>query len=241
MVLKLEILHEDEHYISINKPAGVLVHRTNLAKEEGVLLAVQILRDQIGQKVYPLHRIDRPTSGILLFGKSSEAASLLQPLFPTSEIKKNYLCLVRGFIDENGIIEQPLKKNLNGELQEAKTEFCKLDQTEIPFASSPRYPTSRYSLIKVYPHTGRMHQIRRHMAHERHYIIGDSTHGDNKQNNFFRQQFGLSNMLLHAWTLEFKHPYTKAKTKIIAEIPAYFVEMAEKLSLQLPNSGSLST
>ncbi|WP_291779418.1 pseudouridine synthase [Cecembia sp.] len=236
MVTLLEIIYEDEYYIAINKPAGVLVHRTNLAKEEYELLAVQMLREQIGQKVYPLHRIDRPTSGVLIFGKNSEATSLLQPLFPTAEVKKFYLCLVRGYIAEHGLIEQPLKKKLYGELQEAMTEFCRIDQVEIPYASSSRYPSSRYALIKVYPHTGRMHQIRRHMAHARHYIIGDSTHGDNKQNIFFRTTFGLKNLLLHAWQVEFTHPFTKNKVRLEADIPSYFLEIVEKLSLQLPNS-----
>jgi tRNA pseudouridine65 synthase len=232
----LEIIFEDEHYIAINKPAGVLVHRTNLAKEEQHLLAVQLLRDQMGQQVSPIHRIDRPTSGILLFGKNAEATSLLQPLFPTDQIKKIYLGLVRGYMEEHGIIDHPLKKKLYGELQVAKTEFWKLDQTEIPYPSSSKYPTSRYALMKIYPHTGRMHQIRRHMAHARHYVIGDSTHGDNKQNNFFRNTFGLNNLLLHAWQLEFEHPVEKKKISIKAEVPVYFMEILDKLSLNLPNS-----
>jgi tRNA pseudouridine65 synthase len=231
---KLEILFEDEYYIAINKPAGVLVHRTNLAKEEEELLAVQMLREQIGQKVYPLHRIDRPTSGVLLFGKNSEATSLLQPLFPTAKVKKNYLSIVRGHVAEHGLIGHPLKKNLYGALQEAKTEYWKLDQAEIAFASSSRYPTSRYSLIRAYPHTGRMHQIRRHLAHARHYVIGDNTHGDNKQNNFFRTQFGLFNMLLHAWDLSFDHPYSGKIVEIKAPLPKYFEEILNKLGLKLP-------
>ncbi|PSL07648.1 pseudouridine synthase [Cecembia rubra] len=232
----LEIIFEDEYFIAINKPAGVLVHRTHLAKEEETLLAVQLLRDQIGQHVSPLHRIDRPTSGVLLFGKNSESTSLLQPLFPTKQVKKFYLSLVRGHMEDHGIIDHPLRKKLHGELQEATTEFWTLSQTEIPFASSARYPSSRYSLIKVYPHTGRMHQIRRHMAHARHYVIGDNTHGDNKQNTFFRNKFGLYNMLLHAWQLEFIHPITNQKITIEAELPDYFIKILEEISICLPNS-----
>jgi len=230
----LEILFEDEHYIAINKPAGVLVHRTNLAKDEEDFLAVQLLRDQIKQQVSPIHRIDRPTSGVLLFGKNAEATFLLQTLFPTEQIKKYYLCLVRGYLDEHGIINHPLKKKLYGELQDARTEYWKLDQIEIPLASSARYPTSRYSLVKAYPRTGRMHQIRRHLAHVRHYIIGDSTHGDNKQNIFFRKEFGLNNMLLHAWQVEFIHPFSKEKVKIEAGLPDYFLQIMEKISIPKP-------
>lgn len=229
--MKLEIIFEDDHYIAINKPAGVLVHRTNLAKEENILLAVQLLRDQIGQRVYPLHRIDRPTSGVLLFGKTPEAAAFLTPLFPTDQVKKQYLAVVRGHMSsDHGWIEQALSKDLTGELQEALTEYWTLDKTEIPFSSSPKYLTSRYSLIKVYPHTGRMHQIRRHMAHARHYVVGDTTHGNNKQNIFFRSQFELNNLLLHAWALEFRHPYTNKNIEIKAEMPSYFNLIINKLN-----------
>lgn len=234
MEKKLEILFEDDYYIAINKPAGVLVHRTSIAKDEEELLAVQLLRDQIGQKVYPLHRIDRPTSGVLLFAKSPEATSLLQPLFPTDEVKKYYLSIVRGhFSEDHGIINYPLKKKLYGELQEAQTEYWSLSKSEIPFASSAKYSSSRYSLIKLYPHTGRMHQIRRHMAHARHYVIGDTAHGDNKQNNFFRKHFSLNNMLLHAWKLGFFHPYKKEYIEITAELPSYFIKTMQDLGLDL--------
>jgi tRNA pseudouridine65 synthase len=232
--IKLPVLFEDEHYIAINKPAGVLVHRTSIAKDEHELIAVQILRNQIGQKVYPLHRIDRPTSGVLLFGKSSQAAALLQPLFTTDQVKKIYLSVVRGFMPEqHGIINHSLKKKLFGPLQAAKTEYWSISQTEIPFASSPRYKSSRYSVIQAYPHSGRMHQIRRHLAHERHYIIGDTAHGDNKQNNFFRKQFGLQNMLLHAWKLEFYHPIHNEEIKIRASLPDYFREILNDIKLEL--------
>lgn len=229
-----EILFEDEFYIAINKPAGVLVHKTHLAKEETELLAIQILRNQIGQKVYPLHRIDRPTSGVLLFSKSAAAASRLQPLFPTEEVKKHYLCIVRGYMSEKqGIIDHPLKKKLYGELQDARTSYWSISEAEIPYQSSPKYPTSRYSLLRVYPHSGRMHQIRRHLAHDRHYVIGDSTHGDNKQNNFFRSHFGMNNLLLHAWQLQFIHPYSQRLIKIEAGLPSQFIKIMAELGLKL--------
>jgi tRNA pseudouridine65 synthase len=226
--LILEVLFEDDHYIAINKPAGVLVHRTSIAKEERELVALQLLREQIGCRVYPLHRIDRPTSGILLFSKNPEAAALLQPLFPTQEVKKYYLAIVRGYMAiDHGIIDSPLRKKLVGELQDAKTEFWCLERAEIPYATTGRYPTSRYSLVKVYPHTGRMHQIRRHLARERHYIIGDNTHGDCKQNNFFRNHFDSMNLMLHAWHLRFNNPYTKVEIEIKASLPQHFIKAME--------------
>jgi tRNA pseudouridine65 synthase len=235
--LLLEILYQDEYFVAVNKPAGMLVHRTNIAFEENTLIAERILKEQIGQKVFPLHRIDRPTSGILVFGLSSESASLIQPFFPTEDVKKYYLTVVRGFMSEDhGVIDHSLKKKLIGELQEAKSEFWSLSQNEIPIASTSRYPTSRYSLLKVYPHTGRMHQIRRHLAHDRHYVIGDSTHGDNRQNHFFRDTFGIENLLLHAWRFEFTHPFTNETIKIEAALPEYFSAICEKLGLHIPDS-----
>lgn len=213
----------------------MLVHRTNIAFGENVLIAERLLKEQIGQKVFPLHRIDRPTSGVLVFGLSSEAASLVQPLFSTEEVKKFYLTVVRGYMaDHHGIIDHPLKKKLYGDLQEAKSEYWSLSQNEIPITSGSRYPTSRYSLLKVYPHTGRMHQIRRHLAHDRHYVIGDSTHGDNRQNHFFRDTFGMENLLLHAWQFQFVHPITNEEIKLEAELPDYLKNICKTLGLIVP-------
>ena len=228
----LQIIFEDEEYIAINKPAGVLVHKTPLEKDPEALFAVQLLEEQVGYKVYPMHRIDRPTTGVLLFGKRSKAASMLQPQFFDNSIKKYYLSIVRGYLPEvHGIIDHPLAKDMKFSMQEARTEYWSLESSEVPFVSSDRYKTSRYSLVKVYPHTGRMHQIRRHFAHLRHYIIGDTTHGDNKQNNFFASQFQLANMLLHAWELNFIQPFSDEALTITADIPEHFKKSMIDLNL----------
>jgi len=229
-MIQLQLIFEDEHYLAINKPAGVLVHKTPLERDPDALFAVQLLEQQLGYKVYPMHRIDRPTSGILLFAKNAMAASLLQPQFSGNGMQKYYLAIARGFMPEkHGEINQPLAKDMEFELQEAKTEYWELNTVEIPYASSERYPTSRYALVKIYPQTGRMHQIRRHFAHLRHYIIGDTTHGDNRQNHFFDSQFKLRNMLLHAWQLNFKHPYSGSTIAIVAPLPAYFENTMKQL------------
>jgi tRNA pseudouridine65 synthase len=226
----LSILYEDDQYIAVNKPAGMLVHRTPLEKDPEALVAMVILRDQIGQKVYPLHRLDRPTSGVLLFAKSSEAASRLQPAFADHRIQKYYLAVVRGYLSEpEGIIDQPLSKDLEHEPQDAISAYWRLAEVEIPFSSSNRYGSSRYSLVKVYPHTGRMHQIRRHFAHIRHYIIGDTTHGDNKQNKFFRRHFKSHHLMLHAWILQFIHPYTGELVVIKGQLSNHLKEMIRSL------------
>ncbi|MDN3670782.1 pseudouridine synthase [Echinicola jeungdonensis] len=229
--MELPILFEDDFYIAINKPAGLLVHKTSLAMDAEPVYAMQLLRDQIGQRVYPIHRIDRPTSGILWFAKSPDVVRVFQELFLDKEIKKYYLAIVRGYTkEEQGLINQPLKKNLNKDLQEAQTEYLRLGQIEIPEASSPRHSTSRYSLVRAFPHTGRMHQIRRHFAHERNYIIGDKTHGDNKQNRFFRMHFQMPNMLLHAWKTQMNHPVTGKEIHVEAPVPSYFNKILKEFN-----------
>jgi len=225
----LEILFEDKDLIVINKPAGLLVHRTRQAfgEEEN---ALSQLRDQIGSWVSPVHRLDRATSGILLFAKNEQVLPILKAKFMDREVHKFYLTIARGILQEKtGLINHPLQSERSKKLQEAQTKFKVLAETEIPFNSTGRSPTSRYSLLEIELLTGRTHQIRRHLAHIRHYIIGDKKHGDNKQNIFFEKQFGLQNLLLHAWKLEFQHPLTEEIISISCPIPAHFRTIMHEL------------
>lgn len=218
----LEILFEDEYLIAINKPSGLLVHRTSIAAEETVF-ALQMLRDQIGQHVSPVHRLDRPTSGVLLFSKKEEILSLLKEQFADRSVQKTYLAIVRGIpAIKSDLIDHPLTSERSGKLQESQTRYAVLEEAEIPFDTTGRYPTSRYSMLELKPETGRTHQIRRHLAHIRHYILGDKKHGDNKQNQFFEKQYGMDNLLLHARKLEFAHPVSKETIQVQAELPAHF-------------------
>jgi tRNA pseudouridine65 synthase len=218
----LEILFEDEYLIAINKPSGLLVHRTSIAAEETVF-ALQLLRDQIGQHVSPVHRLDRPTSGVLLFSKKEEVLPMLKEQFADRSVQKTYLAIVRGIpAIKSDLIDHPLTSERSNKLQEAQTHYKVLGEAEIPFDTTGRYPTSRYSLIELKPKTGRTHQIRRHLAHIRHYILGDKKHGDNKQNQFFEKQFGMENLLLHARQLEFTHPFSKETIIVQAELPPHF-------------------
>lgn len=218
----LNILFEDEHLILIDKPSGLLVHRTRQAygEEENALIQ---LRDQIGSWVAPVHRLDRATSGILLFAKNYGVLPKLKARFMDREVRKFYLTIARGIPKEkDSLIDHPLESERSKKLQEAQTKYRVLAESEIPFNCTGRYPTSRYSLLEVELLTGRTHQIRRHLAHIRHYIIGDKKHGDNKQNIFFEKQFGLQNLLLHAWKLNFQHPITEEKISISCPLPAHF-------------------
>lgn len=226
----LEILYQDEHYVAINKPHNLLVHRTNISEEKEAF-ALQYLRDQIDKTVFPCHRLDSKTAGVLLFALSHEADVAMQKQFMNHETYKEYIALVRGHIADEGSTDKPLAKE-NGKLQDALTHYKCLQKTEVDLAIS-RYPTSRYSLALFIPKTGRMHQLRRHAAHLRHYILGDKKHGDNTQNNYFEKEFGFYDMMLHAHKLEFTHPFTNEKISITAPIQESFRKMGEFLKFDL--------
>lgn len=192
----------------------MLVHRTERAPDSRVLL--QLVRDLVGHRIYPVHRLDRPASGVIIFGKNSEAAAALCGNFRLSTVRKTYLAVVRGWPEQRGVIDSPLTKD-RGPAQEAVSEFKRLCTVELPF-SSGRYPTSRYALVRVRPHTGRFHQIRRHFAHIRHPLVGDVLHGDGRHNRLFREHFKVHRLLLMAVGLRFQHPFTGKETNIAASL-----------------------
>ena len=201
-ITSLEIIYETDDLIAINKPHGLLVHRSRMAADVKEF-ALQILRDQIGQQVWPAHRLDRKTSGVLLFTKKKEVNSVIQMIFQERQIKKVYKALVRGHMDEKGTIDYALSNE--SAAKEAVTHYSLIENFEIELKTTS-FPTSRYSLIKVEPETGRFHQIRKHMHHISHPILGDRPHGCNKQNRIWLAKFGLEKMLLHAESLEFEYP-----------------------------------
>ncbi len=220
--MHLEILYHDERLIAINKPNGLLVHKTNIAADAREF-ALQILRDQIGQQVYPTHRLDRKTSGVLLFALDKEMNASIQKLFAENKIKKQYLAIVRGFSPDEGMIDYPLKM-ADGSSMQALTRFRTLERTELDLAFAGQ-DTSRYSLVEVSPESGRTHQIRRHFAHILHPIIGDRPHGCNKQNKLFREKWGMTTMLLHAREIKFQHPGSEGELIISAPLPPEFIRM----------------
>ena len=210
--MALEIIYEDDNLVAINKPHGLLVHRTRMAKDVNEF-AVQQLRNQLdGQHVYPVHRLDRKTSGVLLFAKTKEVNQLVQALFRERKIVKIYTAFVRGYTDAEGLIDYSLTNN--NKSKEAKTTYRTLGQYELPIASGG-FETSRYSLVELKPETGRFHQLRKHMAHIRHPIIGDRPHGCNKQNKLWKDHFKMTSMLLHAECLSFNFP-EENQLKIVA-------------------------
>lgn len=215
----LDILYQDDYLIAINKPCGLLVHRTSIA-EENEVFALQLLRDQVGCKLFPVHRIDRPTSGVLVFAFSPEVARQLNDQLTNGESHKKYVALVRGWFPEEMICERQVK-NDRGNLQEATTRFVPVKQSELPLATD-RYPTARFSVVEAYPLTGRWHQIRQHLAQLRHYIINDRVHGDGKQNRIFTEQLDIREMFLHACSLRLQHPVLQTELTIEAPFPGHW-------------------
>ncbi len=226
----LQILLQDDHLVAINKPAGLLVHRSRVdvhAQE----FALQMLRDQIGKLVFPVHRIDRPTSGVLLFALNKECARELSSQFADRTVSKSYLAIVRGKTPESKRWDEPLiekqdqatdrKARKDKPAQDAVTEFVSLDSWTVPF-SAGKYPESRYSLIEAKPLTGRKHQLRRHFNHMAHPIVGDTTYGDRRHNRLFREQFGVSRLLLVAKRLCFLHPINGQAVEVEASIGPEF-------------------
>ena len=234
----LPILYQDEHIVVIDKPSGLLVHRSMIDKHE-TRFALQLVRDQIGQYVYPVHRLDKPTSGVLVMALSSEIAAKLTIQFTEKLIRKRYIALVRGFTQESDCIDYPLKEILDKMTdkkaqqdklpQEAITEYKTLWQGELPIAVG-RYPSSRYSLVSLMPHTGRKHQLRRHMKHIFHPIVGDTTHGDGKHNTMFREQFNLTRLLLVAKEMTFDHPVSNEEMTIKASLSDEFLDVLAKIN-----------
>lgn len=221
----LQTLYIDRDFVAVNKPAGLMVHRARGAPQE-TEFALQMVRDLLGSRVYPVHRLDKPTSGVLVFGRHQEAASLLAQEFSANRVSKRYLAVVRGYADPEGIIEKPLVKYREGKVrtrisQEAVTRYIRLGTIELPYAVGP-YLTARYSMLIAAPETGRFHQIRRHLRHISHPVIGDRAHGDPSHNRFFAGVFDCRRLLLTAAELVFAHPYTGEKKIIRAPLDPVF-------------------
>lgn len=220
----LEIVYQDDHLIAINKPHGLLVHRSSIANDAKEF-ALQLLRDQVNRHVSPVHRLDRKTGGLLLFAFEKDVEIAMHQQFQNGEVKKKYLAILRGYAPDQLDIDYPLAKE-NGTIQEAFTSFVTLKRAELDIAFG-KHPTSRYSLVEAQPTTGRMHQLRRHFAHIFYPIIGDRKHGCNKQNKFFKEEWEMTTMLLHASELAFIHPVTRQEIEIKASVQSEFLRVME--------------
>lgn len=235
---QLDILYRDPFLIAVNKPAGLLVHRSPIARKEKQF-ALQTVRNQTGQHVFPVHRLDRPTAGVLLFALTAETAKKTAELFQSGRIMKKYIAVVRGYTAENGSIRYDMKnfKNRGVPGQDflmnkecfTSSDYTRLATIEID-CEVDKYPTSRYSLVTLFPKTGRRHQLRRHMKHIRHPIIGDTKYGNSTHNHFFRDRFNCNCLLLNAVALKFQHPVTGSMVEISAPVSNEFESVLTKLN-----------
>lgn len=214
---EFEIVYRNDSLIAINKPAGILVHRSAIDFHEPHNAQDQ-LTQQIGGPVFPVHRLDKPTSGVLLFALNKKTAAQISELFRLQQVSKRYLAVVRGHTDDHGSIDNPVRDKDAPEKprKEAASSYTTLAHMELP-VEVDRYATARYSLIEVMPLSGRRHQIRQHMKHISHPLIGDTSYGKTIHNKFFREHLGCSRLLLHAHKLCFKHPGNSIEDEISIE------------------------
>lgn len=202
----IELLFVDEHLVVANKPSGLLVHRGWDNDDDVALFRV---RDAIGQHVHAIHRLDRGTSGALLFARTREAAAALCKAFETGEVEKRYLALVRGTPPESGVVDYAIPKSEDGPRVDAVTRFRSIARSKV----------DRCSLVEAMPETGRLHQVRRHLKHIHHPLVGDVTYGSGEINRHYRAEYNLHRLALHAHFLAFLHPATGARVEVKAPLP----------------------
>ena len=221
------IIYEDEFCFIVNKPNNLLVHHSYYARNIEEDSLVQLLRIKGYETPIPVHRLDRKTSGIILFSKTKENVFKFQELFESNTISKKYIALVRGHIHENKTIDTPVK-NEKGNYKEALSELIPIKNITLNIPVEP-YSTSRYCYVEFYPQTGRTHQLRIHANKISHPIIGDHKHGNRHHNHMFGEFLNITNLFLHAEEINFIHPITKTQVKIIASKPLFWNEFEKKI------------
>ncbi|HUH55276.1 MAG TPA: pseudouridine synthase [Rhodanobacter sp.] len=229
----LEILYQDDALIAVNKPANLAVHRSKMVGNADTFL-IDELREQIGDSVYLAHRLDRATSGVLLVARNKEIAAALGEQFMARTVHKQYLVVVRGWPDPaSDVIDYPLPGSREtGPRREARTRYRQLATIEVPIALG-RYPQQRYALLLAEPESGRFRQIRKHLAHIHHPVIGDCQHGRGDHNRLYKQYFGCHRMLLHAWRLDFHHPLSGAPMALEAPLDDAFGDLLARFGWRL--------
>ncbi len=234
-------IYRDDWVAAVHKPPGLLVHRTGIAAEASDF-ALQQARDLYQCHVYPVHRLDRATSGILLLALDPETAGLLGKAFQCHVVEKRYLAVVRGWPPAEGSVDRPLrkvrmsrKKVTPAEPQPARTRYRCCDTAELPVTISG-YPTTRLALVEALPETGRTHQIRRHLKRIDHPIVGDTQYGDSRYNRYFRETYGCNRLLLAATTLRLVHPRTRKTLTLTCPPDPTFRKVLNALGLDKSNA-----
>lgn len=233
----MEVIYRDESLVAINKPCGLLVHRSPIDRHE-THFAVQMLRDQLGQTVYPIHRLDKPTSGVLLFALDSNTARLLSTTW--GEVKKTYWAITRGYV-ENRQINHPIttKPDKGDRFKQPKTQPAQTHvealshlTINVGFGKSAKnYPNTTFSWVKAIPKTGRKHQIRKHLKHINHPIIGDTRYGRGEINRYFRETAQISRLMLHCRQIQFQHPHHQQIITITATIDEQWKRLLQRFPI----------
>jgi len=213
------LLYRDDLLVAVSKPSGIAVHR-GWSRERIVVLTV--LRDQLGRRLFPVHRLDRGTSGVLLFALDPATARGLQEQLAAGRMSKRYLALVRGITADEGLIDHPVPRSPGGPRVPAVTAYRRLATFE------------RYSLLEVVPQTGRLHQIRRHLAHLSHPLVGDVNYGRGDINRKYRAEYALHRLALHAWKLAFDDPWSGTRLTIQVDLPPDLSAPFASLGLAVP-------
>lgn len=214
------VLYRDEKVAAFYKPSGMHVHphenpRHRVSRDQILLYQG---RDLINQYLYPVHRLDAGTSGVILFALNKETARELAQKFENHLVQKTYEVVVRGIVPDSGKIDLPLELDSTNELVPALTEFERLATVELPVAVGKRNPTARYSLVRAYPRSGRFHQIRRHFGRKSHPVLGDAAHGDSKHNKFFREELKVAGLCLRASEIEMTVSWKSEGLKVSSPI-----------------------
>jgi tRNA pseudouridine65 synthase len=237
-----EILRKEPEFVAIHKPQGFHVHqpespRRRVSRE---IICLPNLRDQIQEYLYPVHRLDVGTEGVLLFALSKAAAHNLCLQFQGGEVHKTYFALVRGWPDDEGLIDIPLELDSTNVAVQARTRYRTHARVELPYAVGKRHASARYSLVEAKPETGRFHQVRRHFARLAHPLVGDRVHGDSHHNRFFREELEAPGLWLKAKAVEFKHPANGERVRIESQWTPRWLQIFERLGVDVPNSMPVS-
>ena len=232
--MSLEIIYQDNYCLLVTKPNNVLVHHAhhsrNKIEEESL---IQLIENQFGKRYYPIHRLDRKTSGIILLASKREYVASFQALFTNNEIQKIYYGVVRGFSQDNKVINSPVKGRDALVYREAETHLNCLDKIELNIPVKP-YDSSRYSLVELKPKTGRMHQLRIHMNKVSTPLINDAKYGDKNHDLMYAKEFGWKNLFLHAGSLEFIHPFTNKKLILKSSFSEDWIQLFQEFSWKNP-------
>ena len=232
--MSLEIIYQDNYCLLVTKPNNVLVHHAhhsrNKIEEESL---IQLIENQFGKRYYPIHRLDRKTSGIILLASKREYVVSFQALFTNNEIQKIYYGVVRGFSEDNKVINSPVKGRDALVYREAETHLNCLDKIELNIPVKP-YDSSRYSLVELKPKTGRMHQLRIHMNKVSTPLINDAKYGDKNHDLMYAKEFGWKNLFLHAGSLEFIHPFTNKKLILKSSFSEDWIQLFQEFSWKNP-------